>query len=148
MPGLPPGRAYLLDGVLPQEWIVQLDVWWVRLVADGARARRCWRRRSRRWSPAGASGARGSSRCRRSRASACSSRCYLLTGSLEIFLLRYIYPALPPLALGAGFGLAARRPAAGARRRALGVGTLAVVALWVDLAGFFWFNDIGAKLGI
>jgi hypothetical protein len=30
----------------------------------------------------------------------------------------------------------------------LSVGTLAVFALWVRLAGFYWFNDIGAKLGI
>ena len=32
---LGPLFARLLDGVLPQEWIVQLDVWWIRLVVDG-----------------------------------------------------------------------------------------------------------------
>jgi hypothetical protein len=30
----------------------------------------------------------------------------------------------------------------------LGAGTLVLFALWVRLAGFYWFNDVGARLGI
>ena len=132
--------------MLPQEWIGQLDVGWVRvtasalllgLAAAGIAALVAGRRDWRVWFlalPALAG-------------LASLVAVYTFTGSLEIFLLRYIYPALPPLALAAGIVLAGR-----ARGRVqlavLSVGTLAVFALWVRLAGFFWFNDIGAKLGI
>jgi 4-amino-4-deoxy-L-arabinose transferase-like glycosyltransferase len=144
--GMPHWAAHLLDGVLPQEWLVQFDVWWVRLVSDGLvlglvavgiAALVAGRREWRAWFlalPAIAG-------------LGLLVAGYTFTSSLEIFLLRYIYPALPPLALGAGVVLAARVPPR-VQAAVLGVGTLAVFALWVRLAGFFWFNDIGAKLGI
>ena len=144
---LPTWAEHLLDGVLPQEWILPAR----RLVGPA-------RRRRARARAAG----RGASR------RSCVGRrdwriwflalpaigglgllvaVYLFTGSLEIFLLRYVYPALPPLALAAGIGLAR-----GGVTRVHVAGLLAVTlllgALWVDLAGFFWFNNVGAKLGI
>ncbi|HET8949790.1 MAG TPA: glycosyltransferase family 39 protein [Solirubrobacteraceae bacterium] len=144
--GMPHWAAHLLDGVLPQEWLGQFDVWWVRLVSDGLvlgllavgiAALFAGRREWRAWFlalPAIAG-------------LGLLVAGYTFTSSLEIFLLRYIYPALPPLALGAGVVLAARVPPR-VQTAVLGVGTLAVFALWVRLAGFFWFNDIGSKLGI
>jgi hypothetical protein len=143
---LPRWASHLLDGVLPQEWILQFDVSWVRLVADGLvlgllavgiAALVAGRREWRAWFlalPAIAG-------------LALLVAVYTLTSSLEIFLLRYVYPALPPLALGAGVVLAGRVPSR-VQVAVLSVGTLAVFALWVRLAGFYWFNDIGAKLGI
>jgi len=143
---MPHWAAKLFDGVLPQEWILQLDVWWVRLVADGLllglvavgiAALVAGRREWRAWffalpAIAGLGLLVG---------------VYTLTGSLEIFLLRYVYPALSPLALGAGIVLAGRVPSR-VQVAVLSVGTLAVFGLWVRFAGFYWFNDIGAKLGI
>ena len=143
---MPHWAAKLLDGVLPQEWIGQLDVGWVRvtasvlllgLAAAGIAALVVGRRDWRVWFlalPALAG-------------LASLVAVYTFTGSLEIFLLRYIYPALPPLALAAGIVLAGRAPGR-VQLAVLSVGTLAVFALWVRLAGFYWFNDIGAKLGI
>ena len=143
---LPHWSSFLLDGVLPQEWILQFDVWWVRLVADGLvlgllavgiAALVAGHREWRAWFlalPAIAG-------------LGLLVAVYTLTSSLEIFLLRYVYPALPPLALGAGVVLAGRVPSR-VQVAVLTVGTLAVSALWVRLAGFYWFNDIGAKLGI
>ena len=143
---MPHWAAKLLDGVLPQEWIPQLDVWWVRLVSDGLvlgllgvgiAALVAGRREWRAWFlalPAIAG-------------LGLLAAVYTLTSSLEIFLLRYIYPALPPLALGAGIVLAGRVPTR-VQVAVLSVGTVVVFALWVRLAGFYWFNDVGAKLGI
>ena len=143
---LPTWAEHLLDGVLPQEWIHQLGVWWVRLAADALAlgllaaaiaalvvGRRDWRIWFLALPAIGGLGL--------------LVAVYLFTGSLEIFLLRYVYPALPPLALAAEFGLAR-----GGVTRVHVAGLLAVTlllgALWVDLAGFFWFNNVGAKLGI
>jgi hypothetical protein len=142
---LPPLLARLLDGVLPQEWIVQLDVWWVRLVADGlaiallaagVAALVACRLQWRAWFLALplASGL------------GLFVAVNLLTGT-DIFYLRYLYPALIVFALGAGVGLARGGPG---RLHVAGLAafTLVAGALWVDLAGFFWFNDLGRKLGI
>jgi 4-amino-4-deoxy-L-arabinose transferase-like glycosyltransferase len=142
---LPRPAARLLDGVLPQEWLIQLDVWWVRLVVDGLAigllaaglaglviARRAWGAWFLALPLASGLGMVVSA--------------FLVTGA-DSFYLRYVYPALLPFALGAGIGLARR----GVSRLHVG-GLLAVTlilgGLWVDLAGFFWFNDIGRKLGI
>jgi hypothetical protein len=142
---LGPLFARLLDGVLPQEWIVQLDVWWIRIVVDGLAIallvagvaaliadRRAWRA----WLLA--------------LPLACGVGLFvavnLLTGT-DIFYLRYLYPALIAFALGAGIALARGGPT---RLHVAGLAacTLVTGVLWVDLAGFFWFNDIGRKLGI
>jgi 4-amino-4-deoxy-L-arabinose transferase-like glycosyltransferase len=143
---MPHWAAHLLEGALPQEWIGQLDVWWVRLASDGLvlgllavgiAALLAGHREWRAWFlalPAIAG-------------LGLLVAGYTFTSSLEIFLLRYIYPALPPLALGAGVVLAARVPSR-VQVAVLGLGTLVVFALWVRLAGFYWFNDVGAKLGI
>ena len=74
---------------------------------------------------------------------------YVLTGNDE-FLLRYLAPTLPPVALGAGIAAAAsRRPAV---RRVLpvaaGAASLVALALWLDVAGAFYVTDLGTRLGI
>ena len=74
---------------------------------------------------------------------------YVLTGNDE-FLLRYLAPTLPPVALGAGIAaVASGRPAV---RRALpvaaAVASVVALALWVDVGGAFYFTDLGTKLGI
>ena len=124
----------LLDGVLPQEWIVQLGVWWVRV--DGLPRCSGWprvaalvagRREWRAWFLA--LPAIAGLGCRRRNA---------LTGT-DIFYLRYVYPALyvrarrRDRARAAAPGACSWRPSR-SRRRAVG-----------RLAGFFWFNDLGAS---
>ena len=119
----------LVDGVLPQEFRFQLDVWWVKgllvvlllglVVAALA---------GRRWTLAlpALSGW------------LIMNVLYVVNGS-DQFLLRYLYAALLPLALAV--------PVRWAPRLAL-AGTLAAFALWVDMAGAFYFTDIGRSLGI
>ena len=65
----------------------------------------------------------------------------------DSFYLRYVYAALLPFALGAGIALT-RGAVTRLHVGTLLVATLIVGALWVYLAGFFWFNDFGRKLGI
>ena len=142
---LGPLFARLLDGVLPQEWIMQLDVWWVRLVVDGLAVALL---------AAGVAALIADRRAWRAWFLALPLACgvglvvavNLLTGT-DIFYLRYLYPALVVFALGAGIGLARKGPT---RLHVAGLAayTLVVGVLWVDLAGFFWFNDFGRKLGI
>jgi hypothetical protein len=143
---LPELNARLLEGVLPQEWIAQLDVWWIRLVVDGlailllagaigllATRRKDWQM----WFLATPfiSGV------------LLMNIVYVLTGS-DTFLLRYIYATIPPLALGMGLALGrawtVKLPVA---LVACAV-SLVVAALWVDMGGAFYFTDMGDKLGI
>ena len=135
----------LLDGVLPQEWIMQLDVGWIRGAVDVLAAGlliagvfvlvrdfRIWRA----WFFAVPliSGV------------LVMVAVYLITGT-DSFYLRYLYGALLPFALGTGIALAPDGP----RRwhvAGLAAATLLLGAVWVDLAGFFWFNSVGHRLGI
>jgi hypothetical protein len=68
----------------------------------------------------------------------------LLAANWDIFLPRYLIPALPGLALLAGRGPARERTgflvSAGS--------TAAVLALWAFLAGAYLFTDAGSRLGI
>jgi hypothetical protein len=142
---LPRLDARLMDGVLPQEWIVQLGVWWVRGVVDGlalllvaaAVALLVARRREwRAWFLAlpFLSGV------------LLMNAVYVLTGNDSTYL-RYLYPALVPLAVGIGLA-AARLPVGRLRVAAIAAVGLVVAVLWVDMAGAFYFNDVGRRLGI
>jgi 4-amino-4-deoxy-L-arabinose transferase-like glycosyltransferase len=143
---LPELDARLLDGVLPQEWNVQLDVWWIRVVVDGlailllagaigllATRRRDWQL----WFLAlpFVSGV------------LLMNVVYVLTGS-DTFLLRYIYATIPPLALGVGLALGRAWPGKLPVVPIAGAASLVVAALWLDMGGAFYFTDIGDKLGI
>jgi hypothetical protein len=66
----------------------------------------------------------------------------------DAVFLRYLYPALPALALG--IGLALHETAAGRRLLVPGatVLTLLAGAVWVWLAGAYYFVDAGGLLGI
>jgi 4-amino-4-deoxy-L-arabinose transferase-like glycosyltransferase len=146
--GLPERNWRMVDGVLPQEFWEQLDVWWVQGVVAGLGAALAL----------GALAALVAARrdwavwflCLPALAGlAVANATYLFTGT-EPFLLRYLYAALPPLAMGIGLG-AHRALAAGARHHvvtAAGVASLLAAALWVDMAGAFYFTDVGAALGI
>jgi hypothetical protein len=134
------------DGVLPQEWVRRvLEVTWVdvatdvltlALLAAGVAALVRGRREWRAWFLA----------LPLLGAVALIAVTYAATGS-DAFLLRYVYPALLPFALGAGIGLA-RDGVARWHVGALLGSSLLTGVLWVHLAGFFWFNDVGRKLGI
>jgi Dolichyl-phosphate-mannose-protein mannosyltransferase len=134
------------DGVVPQEWVRRvLDVTWIDVATDVLALGLL------------ASGAAALARCRGEwrawflalpliGAVALIVVLHLTTGT-DTFYLRYVYAALLSYALGAGIGLTR-----GAVTR-LHVGTLLganliVGVLWVYFAGFFWFNDLGRKLGI
>ena len=71
---------------------------------------------------------------------------YLFSGT-DPFLLRYLYPFLPAFAMAVAD--AALR-VAGPRRVTIAVAALSAVAaaLWVDMAGAFYFADVGDALGI
>lgn len=141
-----PGRvAELLDGAVPQEWYGQLDVWWVGTVARGLPLLLVVAvvvALARRGQPSGA------------RltiaffalpvvASLALMTATLLVEQWDIFLLRYVVPALPPLAIAAA---AAMSPG---QRRTLGVlATVLLGALWIDMAGAYLFLDVGDRLGI
>ena len=145
--GALPGLNWrLLDGVLPQEWVAQLDVWWVRAGVDGlgiallvgavallVACRGEWRT----WFLATPFVA----------GVLLMNTTYVLTGN-DAFLLRYIYPTLGPLALGVGLALA--RPGMPGSRGVAGTAALLLVValLWVDMAGAFYFTDVGRRLGI
>ena len=138
----------LLDGVLPQEFRAQLGVGWVRLAVDAlalavlAAALALLLARGRDLATwllvlPFLSGL------------VLVNATYVLTGNDE-FLLRYLAPTLPPVALGAGIAAAASgRPAV---RRALpvaaAVASVVALALWVDVGGAFYFTDLGTTLGI
>ncbi len=70
---------------------------------------------------------------------------YILLGAnWPSFNLRYLYPALPAL------GLAVAGAVPSARRAWWGVAacTALAIALWIDMAGAFYFTQIGNRLGI
>jgi 4-amino-4-deoxy-L-arabinose transferase-like glycosyltransferase len=143
---LPELNARLLEGVLPQEWNGQLDVWWVRGVVDVlallllAAAIGLLATRRRDWQLwflalpfiAGV---------------LLMNVVYVLTGS-DTFLLRYIYATIPPLALGVGLGLARTSTRRVPLVPIAAAVSLLVAALWVDMGGAFYFTDVGDKLGI
>jgi 4-amino-4-deoxy-L-arabinose transferase-like glycosyltransferase len=134
------------DGVVPQEWVRRvLDVTWIDVATDvlalgllaaGVAALVRRRREWRAWFLA----------LPLLGAVALIVAVYLVTGT-DSFYLRYVYAAVVPFALGAGIGLT---PGAVTRLHvgALLAATLVIGALWVYFAGFFWFNDLGRKLGI
>jgi 4-amino-4-deoxy-L-arabinose transferase-like glycosyltransferase len=134
------------DGVVPQEWVRRvLDVTWIDVATDVLALGLL------------AAGTAALVRCRREwrawflalpllGAVTLIVAVYLVTGT-DSFYLRYVYAAVLPFALGAGIGLT---PGAVTRLHigALLAATLVIGALWVYFAGFFWFNDLGRKLGI
>jgi hypothetical protein len=130
LPGL---NARLFNGVMPQEWEWHLGVWWIRAISTGLVAALALAAaallaagplRRRLWFLAlpALSGL------------AVMNVVYLLSGE-DAFQLRYIYPALLPLAVAVGIGAqgALRRPRllAGATMTA----TVALGAVWVYVAG-------------
>lgn len=134
------------DGVLPQEWVRRvLEVTWIDVVTDVLALGLL------------AAGLAALVRCRREwrawflalpllGAVAVIVAIYVATGT-DNFYLRYVYAALVPFALGAGIGLT-RGAVTRLHVGTLLTATLVIGALWVHLAGFFWFNDVAAKLGI
>jgi hypothetical protein len=71
----------------------------------------------------------------------------LLLADWDLFLARYLYPALPPLALFAA--IAWRRLLRSERTAVIASAAVsaAVAALWVDAALAFYFTDLGDNLG-
>ena len=70
----------------------------------------------------------------------------LLSANWPSFNLRYLYPLLPALAVA--IVVAVPRG-----RELLAWGVVAgcsvlLAAVWIDMAGAFYFTDVGAKLGI
>ena len=143
LPGL---LGRFADGVLPQEWVRRvLEVAWIDIATDVLALGLL------------AAGTAALVRCRREwrawflalpllGAVALIVVLYVLTGT-DNFYLRYVYAPLLPFALGAGIGLT-RGAVTRLHVGALLAATLIIGALWVYLAGFFWFNNIGRKLGI
>lgn len=142
----PRNSAMVGDGVLPQEFWEQLDVWWVGGLTAAlgwalplAAVVLLWLRRAD-WAvwflmlPAIVG-------------LLTTNAVFLLTGN-EPFLLRYVYAALPPLALGVGIAAARVFARGGVVPAAAAAASLAVAALWVDMAGAFYFTDVGDRLGI
>jgi 4-amino-4-deoxy-L-arabinose transferase-like glycosyltransferase len=137
----------MLDAVLPAEWVGQLDVLWVRVVAVVLFAAlfgvavvlavappRDWSRRAL-W----------------------FFGLPLLTGYLMLvitllsanwpsFNLRYLYPVLPSFAIAVASAFATR----GTRAAwcALAACSVLLAVLWIDMAGAFYFTDVGNALGI
>ena len=143
---LPRQNERLLEGVLPQEWVGQVDVWWVGgavhgiailLVAAAVLLLVVRRKEWQTWflvTPF-ISGV------------VLMNATYLLTGN-DTFLLRYIYPTLGPLALSVGLALARRPMPRAASIAAPAMVAVVVLALWVDMFGAFYFTDVGRQLGI
>jgi hypothetical protein len=134
------------DGVVPQEWVRRvLEVRWVDLITEGltiallvaglaalVRGRGEWRAWFLAVPLLGAA--------------TLIVAVYLATGT-DSFYLRYAYAALLPFALGAGIGLA-RSGVTRVHVGALLAATMSIGVLWVYLAAYFWFNDLGRKLGV
>jgi len=140
-----PSRIWHLpDGVLSQEWARQLDVGWVQaavlvlFLALLAAALACVATRGAR-----ALLLPGSAIL----AALVIAIATTVTAHWDVFLLRYYYAVLPPLAIGIAAHLhRANRDALTAS--VLGIQTLLLGALWVDIAGAFYFTSLGNHLGI
>ena len=70
----------------------------------------------------------------------------MLAAQWPSFNLRYLYPVLPALAVAVGSAFAVR----GTRWawRGLVVCAVLLAAVWIDMAGAFYFTDVGDALGI
>ena len=143
LPGL---HARLFNGVLPQEWEWHLGVWWIRLIATLAPALialaalvllAAGRDRRTLWFLA----------IPTVTGLAVMNAVYLLTGE-DAFQLRYLYPALLPLALAVGIGIHAAAPRGRLLLGASAATTVALGAVWVYVAGSHYFKDVGGSLGI
>jgi 4-amino-4-deoxy-L-arabinose transferase-like glycosyltransferase len=130
----------LFDNVLPTEWRRQLDVGWVHLAVLGVDLLLfgAWlvlvllRRGPPLWFFAAPV------------LSGYAVMVAILLGeNWPSFNLRYLYAALPGLAIGVAAALPARRA-----WWWVGASAALVVALWVDMAGAFYFKDVGDALGI
>lgn len=135
-----PGKfAELLKGSLPQEWAGQLDIWWVGI---GARALVVVLAVA-----VLVAVVRGSARARFFALPVATGlvvmTATLLVSDWDIFLLRYLAPVLPAVAVVVA-GEAAPRLVRRVAVPAAVVGGL----LWLGMAGAFLFTDAGAKLGI
>lgn len=134
----------LFDHVLPEEWRGQLGEPWVRIVVlavdvalfgawlvlaltrrRGPPARRLWF--------FGAPVLTGY----------LVMLAILLAENWPTFNLRYLYPALPGLALAVAAALPVRRAWIG-----VAACSVLVAALWIDMAGAFYFSDLGRAVGI
>jgi len=134
----------LFDNVLATEWAGQLDVSWVQVavLALGVLLFGAWTVLvclRRRGPPArtlwffGAPVLIGYA----------SLVTILLAENWPSFNLRYLYAALPGLAIAVAAALPERRA-----WWAAAVASAILAALWVDMAGAFYFKDVGAALGI
>jgi 4-amino-4-deoxy-L-arabinose transferase-like glycosyltransferase len=140
---VPDRLRHLYDGVLPLEWAGQLDVTWVTaavllLIVPlllGALAS-----------------------IRRGRPPVLLPGSALVAGLLiavvtaiaahwDIFLLRYLYAVLPALAIVVAATLY-RTAGASAIAAGVCVQTVLLGALWLDMAGAFYFTNVGRALGI
>lgn len=123
-----------LDNVLATEQAGQLDVWWVRIFVTAlivALVAVCVTR-DRRVLFFAAPVALGW----------LVMVGIMLRADWPSFNLRYLYPVLPALAVAACARLDARA------WRGVAVCAVLLGALWVDMAGAFYFTDLGDRLGI
>jgi 4-amino-4-deoxy-L-arabinose transferase-like glycosyltransferase len=130
----------LFDNVLPTEWKRQLDVGWVQLAVYaidlllfGAWLVLVLARRGPPLWFLGAPVLTGYA----------VMVGILLGENWPSFNLRYLYAALPGLAIAIAAALPARRA-----WWVVGASAALVAALWVDMAGAFYFKDVGDALGI
>ena len=138
------GVGRLGDGVLPQDWPLQLHIGWIYatdlvLLAAllGGALSFAWRRPPAVLLLAGSAtvGALG------------VAAAVMLVSNWDMFLLRYFYAALPALAVGVT-AAAYRRVGPRAAGAALVLQFAAVCVLWLHLAGAFYFTDLGSRLGV
>jgi 4-amino-4-deoxy-L-arabinose transferase-like glycosyltransferase len=138
---LPSLNARLVDGVLAQEFRFQLDVWWVKglvvvlLAGLAVAALAALARHPRDW--------RLWFLCLPALSGWAVMNLVYVVNASDQFLLRYLYGALLPLAVGVGLAIPREH-----RRTVALVASLAAAALWVDMAGAFYFTDVGDALGI
>jgi 4-amino-4-deoxy-L-arabinose transferase-like glycosyltransferase len=137
----------LYQGVLPAEWLPQLGVAWVRAAAialaavlfGGALALLAAALARRRpWTPIWFY----------SLPLACGYALLLivvLRANWPILSPRYLYPVLPPLAIAVAAGYADRARAAWWTVAAC---SALLALLWLDMAGAFYFTDLGDRVGI
>jgi hypothetical protein len=136
--------ADLPDGVLPLEWTGQLEVPWVRaatLLLFVALLVSCVV-------------AVIQDRSRLTRLTVLAAVAFLVIYSYgqvsqhwDVLLLRHAYPLLPALGVVTAAWLWRRAGDRVALVATIG-GTLILAALWMDMAGRFYFIDLGAHLGI